>query len=129
MPGPRLPMRKVRDVLRLSAGGLSKRQIAAILGVGAMAAGESIRRARRAGLTRPLPDELADEALERRLFPPPSLAAKDRRPQPNWAAIHRELRRPGVTLQLLWEEHRAVHPDGCHPYRERHDYRRGAARC
>jgi transposase len=40
------------------------------------------------------------------------VAAKDRRPQPNWAAIHRELRRPGVTLQLLWEEYRAVHPDG-----------------
>ena len=40
------------------------------------------------------------------------MAAKDRRPQPNWAAIHRELRRPGVTLQLLWEEHRAAHPEG-----------------
>jgi transposase len=40
------------------------------------------------------------------------VAAKDRRPQPNWAAVHRELRRPGVTLQLLWEEHRAVHPGG-----------------
>jgi transposase len=37
---------------------------------------------------------------------------KDRRPQPDWAAIHRELRRPGVTLQLLWEEHRSVYPDG-----------------
>jgi transposase len=34
-----------------------------------------------------------------------------RRPQPDWRAIHRELRRPGVTLQPLWEEHRAVHPD------------------
>ena len=52
------------------------------------------------------------EALERQLFPPPAAAAKDRRPQPDWAVIYRELRRPGVTLQLLWEEHRAVHPDG-----------------
>ena len=26
--------------------------------------------------------------------------------------IHRELRRPGVTLQLLWGEHRSAHPDG-----------------
>ena len=32
MPGPRLPMRKIRDVLRLSAGGMSKRKIAASLG-------------------------------------------------------------------------------------------------
>ena len=110
MPGPRLPMRKIRDVLRLSAAGMSKRKIAASLGVSATAAGECIRRARRAGLAWPLPDGLSDEALERRLFPPPAVAAKDRRPQPDWAAIHRELRRPGVTLQLLWEEHRAVHP-------------------
>ena len=34
MPGARLPMRKIRDVLRLSAAGLSKRQIAASLGIG-----------------------------------------------------------------------------------------------
>ena len=111
MPGARLPMRKIRDVLRLSAAGMSKRKIAAALGISATAAGECIRRARRAGLTWPLPDEQTDEALERRLFPPPVVAAKDRRPQPDCAAIHRELRRPGVTLQLLWEEHRARHPD------------------
>jgi transposase len=98
-------------VLRLSAAGMSKRQIAASLGVSATAAGECIRRARRAGLAWPLPDELSDEELERRLYPLPT-AAKDRRPWPDWAAIYRELRRPGVTLQLLWEEHRAVHSDG-----------------
>src|ERR1700739_4082488 len=109
MPRPRLPMRKIRDVLRLSAAGMSKRKIAASLGVSATAAGECIRRARRAGLTWSLPDGLSDAALARRLFPPPAVAAKDRRPQPNWAIVHRELRRPGMTLQLLWEEHRAVH--------------------
>jgi hypothetical protein len=85
---------------------MSKRKIAASLGVSATAAGECIRRARRAGLIWPLPDGLSDEALERQLFPSPAVAAKDQRPQPDWAAIHRELRRPGVTLQLLWEEHR-----------------------
>jgi transposase len=105
-------MRKIRDVLRLSAAGLSKRKIAAALGVSATAAVDFIRRARSAGLAWPLAGELTDEALERRLFPPPVVAAKDRRPQPDCAAIHRELRRPGVTLQLLWEEYRTVHPDG-----------------
>src|SRR5262249_25346433 len=112
MPGPRLPMRKIRDLLRLSAAGMSKRKIATALGVSATAAGESIRRAGRAGLTGPRPAERTDEALGRRLSPPPAVAARDRRPQPNWAAVHRELRRPGVTLQLLWEEYRAVQPDG-----------------
>jgi len=111
MPGPRLPMRKIGDVLRLSAAGMSKRKIAASLGVSATAAGDCLRRARRAGLSWPLPEGLSDEALELRLYPP-AKAVKDGRPQPNWAEVHRELRRPGVTLQLLWEEHRAVHRDG-----------------
>ncbi|MFQ5550938.1 MAG: IS21 family transposase, partial [Gemmatimonadales bacterium] len=64
----RVPMRKIRDVLRLNADGLSKRRIAASLGVGATSAGEYIRRARHAGLSWPLPDSLSDEALERLLF-------------------------------------------------------------
>jgi transposase len=105
-------MRKIRDVLRLSAAGMSKRKIAVSLGVSATAAGECLRRARRAGLTWPLPEGLTDEALELRLYPPPTAAATDRRPQPNWAVVHRELRRPGVTLQLLWEEHRVAYPEG-----------------
>ncbi len=107
-------MRKIRDVLRLSAGGMSKRKIAISLGVGATAAGDCVRRARRAGLAWPLPDDLGDEALEVRLFPASAALAaiKAGRPQPDWPAIHRELRRKGVTLQLLWEEHRATHPDG-----------------
>jgi len=112
MPGPRLPMRKIRDVLRLSAGGMSKRKIAASLGVSPTAAGECIRRARRFGLGWPLPEEMTDETLESRLYPPPSSRARDQRPQPDWVRVHRELRRPGVTLQLLWEEHRGAHADG-----------------
>jgi transposase len=112
MPGARLPMRKIRDVLRLGAGGMSKREIAASLSIGATAAGECLRRARRAGLSWPLPDTLSDEALERLVYPPPPAGARDQRPQPDWPAMHRELRRPGVTLGLLWEEHRAIHADG-----------------
>jgi transposase len=105
-------MRKIRDVLRLSACGMSKRKIAASLGVSATAAGECLKRARRAGLLWPLPEDLTEEALERRLYPPAAEVARGQRPQPDWAAVHRELRRPGVTLQLLWEEYRAAFPDG-----------------
>ena len=97
MPGQRLPMRKIRDVLRLRAGGMSKRKIAASLSIGVTAAGDCMRRARRAGLIWPLPEDLSDAALELRLYPPPQAAATNQRPQPDWAAIHRELRRPGVT--------------------------------
>ncbi len=108
----RLPMRKIRDALRLQAAGLSKRKIAASLGVGRTTVGEYLERAEGAGLSWPLPDGLCDEALEQRLFPVPRTGRTQTRPQPDWPAIHRELRRPGVTLSLLWEECRAVHPDG-----------------
>jgi hypothetical protein len=61
-------MRKIRDVLRLRASGMSKRQIAASLSIGPTAAGDCMRRARYAGLSWPLPEDLSDEALERLLY-------------------------------------------------------------
>jgi len=107
-------MRKMRDVLRLKAAGMSKRKIAAALGIGATAAGECLRRAREAGVAWPLPDDMTDAGLEARLYPASTVLAeiKARRPQPDWPAIHRELKRKGVTLQLVWEEHRAGHAQG-----------------
>ena len=114
MAQQRLPMRNIRDVLRLSAAGMSKRKIAAGLGIGATATGECLRRAREAGVGWPLPDDMADADLEARLYPASTVLAelKARRPQPDWPMLHRELKRKGVTLQLVWEEHRAGHPDG-----------------
>ena len=112
MPRERLPMRKIRDVLRLHAGGLSKRRIAASLTIGRTAVGDYIRRAKRAGLGWPLAEGLADEDLDRLLFPPAPVVYPRGRPPADWPALHRELKRPGVTLSLLWEEYRAVHPDG-----------------
>ena len=111
MPQERLPMRKIRDVLRLSADGLSKRKIAASLGLSATAAGDCIRRAREAGVAWPLAAELTDAALEQLLYRS-ATPVENPRPQPEWATVHRELGRAGVTLRLLWEEYRAAHPDG-----------------
>ena len=106
----RLPMHKIRDVLRLKAAGLSKRQIAASVGIGPTAVGECLRRAREALLSWPLPDDLDEPTLEARLYPP-AVAAADRA-LPDWPTVHRELRRKGVTLLLLWEEYRSAHPTG-----------------
>lgn len=111
MPQERLPMRKIREVLRLRAQGLSKRRIAASLGISATAAVECLQRVRRAGLSWPLPDDVDDAVLELRLYPPATLN-KVQRPQPHWPSIYCELKRAGVTLQLLWGEYREQNPSG-----------------
>jgi transposase len=106
-------MRKIRDVLRLRlASGLSQRVIARSVGLSQGAVCDYLDRARRAGLGWPLPEDLDDARLEALLFPPPPNTPADQRPHPDWAVIHRELRRPNVTLALLWEEYRAGAPDG-----------------
>ena len=110
MPRARLPMRKLREVLRLKAAGLPSRRIGASLDIGGTTVVDYLGRARRAGVAWPLPADMTDAGLEVLLFPPPVSVPKDQRPLPEWAAIHRELRRKGVTLQLVWEEQRAQHP-------------------
>ena len=113
MPGQRLPMRQVREVLRLKhVCGHSGHQIAAAIGVSRYTVAEYLRRAAVVGITWPVPAELDDAALECRLFTPPFTPAQALRPQPAWERLHAELRRPGVTLQLLWEEYRAGQPEG-----------------
>ncbi len=64
--------------------------------------GEYDRRFAAAGLSWPLPEALSDTQLERLLFPPPPAVPSDTRVVPDWATVHQELRRPGVTLMLLW---------------------------
>jgi transposase len=114
MPGARLPMRKIRDVLRLTAAGMSSRKIAASLSIGATTVIDCLHRARAVGVGWPLSNDMTDEVLEARLFPASTvlIEGRERRPLPDWPTIHRELKRPGVTLQLLWHEYRAQHPGG-----------------
>jgi transposase len=108
----RLPMRKIRDVIRLSAEGLSTRQMAASLAIGRTTLQGYLERAQEAGLSWPLPPEMSDADLERLLYPRTAREAARRAFQPDWAYVHRELRRKGVTLRLLWEEYRADNPEG-----------------
>ena len=113
MPAERAPMRKVREVLRLRhALGVSERQIAVTIGVSRSTVGEYLRRAAVIGITWPVPEGLDDAELERRLFTPPTFDETPARPLPDWPHVHKELKRRGVTLLLLWEEYRAEHADG-----------------
>ena len=125
MPGKRVSMRKTREVLRLYFElKLGQRQIARSASVSQSTVHEYVERFRAAGLSWPLPAEMSELELERRLFPSDSSTVKPgSRTPPDFAHIHGELQRhKHTTLQLLWEEYRAAHPDGyaysrfCHHY-------------
>src|SRR3954447_6025360 len=113
MPAERIAMRQVRDVLRLNAAGISGNEIARRVGVASSTVRLTLKRLAAAGLGWPLPAEMTDAALEARLF---TAAGKKqghrRRTEPDWAAVHRELKRKHVTLQILWDEYIEQSPDG-----------------
>jgi len=109
MPRPHTAMRKIREVLRLSfKEGLSRRQVAAALELPRTTVADYVKRAEAAGLTWPLPAELDDDALEARLFVATDGSSPGSRPLPDFQKLHLELRRPHVTLMLLWHEYKDV---------------------
>ena len=106
-------MRRLRELLRLKyEAGLSHRAMAQACAVGLGTVSAYLARATAAGVAWPLPADLDDAALEARLFPRPVDPARLDQALPEWPHLHQELKRPGVTLQLVWLEYRAVHPTG-----------------
>jgi hypothetical protein len=105
-------MRKIKEMLRLHFEvGLSRREIARSLSVSHSTVNDLLGRFRSAGMTWPLPGNVDEAALEAVLYPG-NTGKSRRRPEPDWSRVHRELRRKGVTLQLLWLEYKDQHPDG-----------------
>ncbi|WP_068686450.1 MULTISPECIES: IS21 family transposase [unclassified Variovorax] len=105
MPTPRITMRQLRQTLRLHLESeLSLRECSRVLGIAKTTIGDIVRNARAAGVDWAVAQTLSDAELEARLYQPavPRLA---RHLEPDYALIHQELKRPGVTLQLLWEEY------------------------
>jgi transposase len=103
-------VRKIREVLRLKADGFSDRQIGAAIGSARSTVQECARRAREAGISWPLVPEMTEAALHERMYR--RAVPLSRTPRPDFAYLHAELRRRGVTRLLLWEEYKAAHPDG-----------------
>src|SRR5438128_206340 len=98
-------MRRIREVLRLKHEcGLSNARIAAALGIAKGSVANYLTAAASAGLTHGAAATLDDAALDARLHPQRYVYAQFA--VPDFVHIHRELRRKGVTLQLLWEEYR-----------------------
>ena len=105
-------MRKTREILRLKwVLGRSHREIANTLAIGVGTTSKIVARARLAKITCWSDVErLSELELELRMYPPP-IPSGEQRPDPNLAAIHIELRRPGVTLRLLHEEYANSNPN------------------
>lgn len=124
MPQKSLSMRKIEEILRLKYDkGLTHRAIAKSCGVSTSTVSEYATRAKAAGLGWPLPEGMTTEELEARLYPKKGTARQGEQPVPDWQYIHKEMKRKGVTLSLLWMEYRQEHPEGygysqfCHRYR------------
>lgn len=113
MATTRLPMRHLREVLRQKLElKRSHRQVARSVGVSSGAVAGAVSRAKAVGLDWTKIQALADDVLEERLYGPRGGKRRGRAPLPDPSHLHVELRRPGVTLQLLHLEYLESHPNG-----------------
>lgn len=110
MSMPRLTMKKIREVLRLKLEiKLSNRDIALSLGISPSTVSTYVNTFSRKGLPWPLPEEMDDDALHNLIYPTERLPLRREVVQPDFSIIHQELKKKGVTLQLLWEEYQIIH--------------------
>ena len=113
MPMERMPMRDVRDCIRLKNAGMSVREIARRVGVASSTVRLTLRRCAAAGISWPLAPDLTDTMLEQQLFSNAGVKSGHRRhAEPDWAQVHSQMKRKYVTLSVLWEEYIALHPGG-----------------
>lgn len=109
-------MRKIRDVLRYRhSAGLSLEAIARALKISKGVVAKYVRLASTAGLTWPIPEALDDSALEKLLYRQGN-AHEPTFTEPDYALVHQELKRKGVTLTLLWEEYRQAFGERSYQY-------------
>jgi len=112
--GQRLSMRKTREILRQKwCLGRSHREVARSLGKSVGAISATLTRATAGALDWEAASALSDEALDARLYGAPSGGDRSRF-LPDFAVVHAEHKRPGVTLELLHLEYLEQHPGGYH---------------
>ena len=117
MATARLPIRKIHTILRLHfEAGLSQRQIASSQDIGYGTVSNYLSRARKAGLSWPLPEGMGERELGSALFPTRKAGGKTDFAALDFAALQRELTDKDMTLLLLWQEYRERHPDDGYSY-------------
>lgn len=108
-----LSMIKIRDILRQRYElNSSYRGIARSLNISLSTVGEYLRRAKAADIRWPLPEGMSDDELRNLLFLPSTDGSTSSKPQPDWAYVHIELAKKGMTLLLLWREYKEQHNNG-----------------
>jgi transposase len=107
-------VRKIKEVLRLHyEKGFSTRQIAKSLGIGRSTVHDYLDRSQQAELSWPLAADLDETSLEHRLYPTTlAYAAQEKHQMPSMEYLYQEMKKKGVTLQLLWHEYKEANPDG-----------------
>src|ERR1700686_815815 len=114
MPAKRVYMRRVREILRLKfAADLPNRESARLVGTAPSTVRAALERFLAAALTSPLLEQISGRDLEAALYT--AIGSKQgyrRHVEPDWALIHRELKRKHVTLSILWDEYIEQHPEG-----------------
>ena len=110
MPTNRITMRQIRETLRLHLqAGLSYNEVGRALKISKSVVGKYVSLARVAGVDWEVVQTLSDEDLEARLYRP-ALPRSSHQRAPDFGVVHQELKRPGVTLMLLWEEYATGNP-------------------
>jgi transposase len=108
-----LSMRKVGEIFRLSmVCQKTHRQIARSLSISHTAVNEYLRQAGKAGLTYEQIQAMQEDDLKVLLKSCVDESQRQSRSEPDWAKMHEELKKPSVTLRLLWEEYKEAHPEG-----------------
>ena len=124
----RTSMRRIREALRLVyQQGMSRNQAARALNIGSSTLKDLLKRFQSSGLPLEAALQLGDTDLEEHLFARPNQRGSRVVAEPDMDHVASELKRPGVTLKLLWEEYRKVHPTGIGytQFCDRHNKHRG----
>lgn len=106
-------MHKIQEILRLAWNcERSNREIAQSCAISHTAVNDYLVKAKLAGIGADNFASMSYEEIMQKIQAVRPESKRQMRPQPDWEHVHKELQKPSVTLQLLWEEYKSIHPDG-----------------
>jgi hypothetical protein len=105
MSKKRTAMRKLREVLRLSySANLSIRKISAGTKISVGSIQNILKLAEQLKISWPLPEDWDDQTLALKFYSHSDAQPSSKYQEPVWTDVHLELKKKGVTKQLLWDD-------------------------